>query len=123
MNTLLLNPATWDLMIDARNNIAMASDPYSLAQDAASAIKLFLGEYWYNTSIGVPYFQQILGMAPSVPVLKANFVTAALTVPEVKKARCFLNQIGNDRIVQGQVQISVVPGQWIPFNFITTPPQ
>ena len=38
MNTLFLNPATWDLMVDAEGNIAMAEAPYSTAQDVASGL-------------------------------------------------------------------------------------
>ena len=34
MNTLLLHTSTWDLTVDIDGNIAMASDPYSEAQDA-----------------------------------------------------------------------------------------
>jgi hypothetical protein len=39
MNTLFLNPGPWDLTLDASGNIALAAEPYSLAQDAASAIE------------------------------------------------------------------------------------
>lgn len=116
MNTLLLNPGSWDLVIDAGGNIAMATDPYSLAQDAASAIKLFLGEYWYDTTIGVPYNPNILGSnpgvpPPSIPYLKSQFITAALTVPEVVKARVFFSAMGSDRVLRGQVQIENAAGQ------------
>ena len=38
MKSLLLDPRSWDLTVDVSNNIAVASDPYSLAQDAACAI-------------------------------------------------------------------------------------
>ena len=41
MKTLLLRPDTWDLTLDSAGNIAVAENPYALAQDAASAIKLF----------------------------------------------------------------------------------
>ena len=51
--TLLLDPLKWDLVVDAAGNIAVASPPYALAQDAASSIKLFSGECYYDTSIGV----------------------------------------------------------------------
>jgi hypothetical protein len=35
--------STWDLVLGASGNIAEASAPYALAQDAASAIQLFAG--------------------------------------------------------------------------------
>lgn len=109
MKTLLLLPSTWDLTKDASGNIAVASDPYSLAQNAASAIKLFQGEQWYNTTLGVPYFQQIFSKAPNIALMKAKFVAAALTVPGVTAAVVFITLI-TDRGVRGQVQVTAADG-------------
>lgn len=109
MKTLLLNPETGDLMISASQNIAVASQPYSLAQDAASAIKLFEGEDYYDTTRGVPYWGQILGHWPTIRVMKENFVTAAKTVPGVTAAACFIESI-EDRRPKGQVQITSASG-------------
>lgn len=109
MKTLLLNPATWDLMKDATGNIAVASNPYSLAQDAASAIKLFQSELWFDTTQGVPYFTQIFGKPPNVNLIKAKFAAAALTVPGVVSAVVFITAI-TDRNVTGQVQVTDANG-------------
>ena len=103
MQTLLLSPDTWDLLIDAHGDIAMADNPYSLAQDAASAIKLFEGELYYNTIKGVPYWASILGQAPPLSFMKSKWVAAALTVPEVVSAKCFISSFVK-RKVSGQVQ-------------------
>jgi len=111
LNTLLLDTGTWDLVIDASGNIAMASDPYSLAQDAASAIKLFQGELYYDTTQGVPYFAQILGQRPSLSLVKQQLVAAALTVPEVVNAQAFITAVTPTRQVQGQVQVSTATGK------------
>jgi tetrahydromethanopterin S-methyltransferase subunit D len=108
-STLLLARDTWDLCVDARGNIAVASEPYALAQDAASAIRLFQGELWYDTGQGVPYFSEILGQAPPLSFLKASFVTAALTVPGVVSAVCFISGIVG-RTVTGQVQVTDASG-------------
>lgn len=104
MDTLLLDRTTWDLTLDASGNIAVASGPYALAQDAACAIKLFVGELWFDTSQGIPYFQTILGQAPSLAYMKSQFVAAALTVPGVVSAEAFITGI-EGRVVTGQVQV------------------
>ena len=104
MKTLLLDVSTWDLAIDTAGNIAVASEPYALAQDAASAIKLFAGELYYDTSQGIPYFQQILGHWPPLSLMKAYWNEAALTVPGVVTAQTFITS-WTDRVVRGQVQI------------------
>ncbi len=105
MDTLLLDVEAWDLAVDTARNIAMASAPYALAQDAASAIKTFEGEVYYNTALGIPYFTQILGYAPPIALMKANFNEAALIVPEVVTSQCFITS-WEDRVVRGQVQIT-----------------
>ena len=108
-STLLLDTAAWDLCVDLDGNIAVASEPYALAQDAASAIRTFEGEVWYNRALGIPYWTQILGYAPPLSLMRAYFVAAALTVPDVVSAACFFLAITN-RKVTGQVQITSTDG-------------
>lgn len=110
MNTLLLAVGDWDLVTDAAGNIAMATEPYALAQDVASAIRLFQGELWYNNVPGVPYFAEILGKAPPVQLFKERMVQAALTVPGVVSAECSIDQF-EGRTVQGQVTFRDSSGQ------------
>src|SRR5260370_36256905 len=104
MKSLLLAPRSWDLTLDVSNKIAVASDPYSLAQDAACAIKVFLGEVYYDTTQGVPW-RTILGGQPNLSLLKAKLVVAALTVPGVVSAKVFFSAISS-RAVNGQVQVT-----------------
>ena len=108
-STLFLNPTSWDLDIDASGNIAMANEPYALAQDAASAIRTFQGECWYDSTVGVPYWALILAKQPPLSLIKAQFVAAALTVPNVATAVCYISTIANRNLV-GQVQITDVNG-------------
>lgn len=109
MKTLLLDNTLWDLCLDAAGNIAVAEAPYQYAQDVASAIKLFLGELWYNSEPGIPYFQQILGKAPPINTFKDYMVKAALTVPGVVSATCVIESF-QDRTVKGAVTFIDVDG-------------
>lgn len=109
MATLLLDTAAWDLVLDAAGNIAVATEPYSHAQDAASAIKLFQGELFYDLNQGIPYFQQILGKFPPLSLVKARMVAAALTVPGVVSAKCFITKF-DQRKISGQVQVTDAKG-------------
>jgi hypothetical protein len=116
MHTLLLDVQAWDLVLDANNNIAVASEPYSLAQDAASAIKTFLGECYWDTTVGVPWMQ-------SLPLLKAQLVAAALTVPDVASAIAFISAFTN-RTISGQIQVvSATTRQTSVANFSVINPQ
>lgn len=105
MKTLLLDIEAWDLVLDVNGNIAVASDPYSLAQDSASAIRTFLGECWFNSTLGVPYFELIFGKTPNLALLRQDMVSQALTVPGVVSAQVFITSIV-DRQVTGQVQVT-----------------
>lgn len=98
MTTLLLDVSSWDLIADAKGNIAVASDPYAKAQDVASACKLFLGELWYDTSKGIPWFEDVLGHAPSQGLMQALIEQAAMTVPGVVAARCTIDAVANRQV-------------------------
>lgn len=108
MSTLLLDQAIWDLTLDASGDIAVAQDPYATAQDVATAIRLFLGEYWYDATLGVPYLSEILGENPSVQYMKAQWVLAAQTVPNVvaNSIVAYITSMANG-VVTGQVQFSL----------------
>jgi hypothetical protein len=110
-NTLLLDISTWDLCVDSFGNIAVAQEPYALAQDAASQCRLFLNELWYDTTQGVPYFQEILGQMPPLALLRAHYRAAALLVPGVQSASVFIANIDRTRVLTGQVQIKGPGGQ------------
>ena len=107
--TLLLDTVKWDLALDTAGNIAVATEPYAQAQDAASAIKTFEGECYYDTTKGIPYFEQILGHSPPVSLMKAYINEAALTVPGVVSSQCYITDWSN-RKVSGQVQITNTSG-------------
>ena len=107
--TFLLDRSTWDLCLDPTGNIAVATEPYSTAQDVSSQCRLFEGEYWYDTSLGIPYFDQILGGAQPIQALKSALATAAERVDGVANAQAYLNTIAN-REVTGQVQFRTDAG-------------
>lgn len=109
MKTLLLDRTTWDLVLDASGNIAAADEPYRLAQDVASAVKLFVGELWYDTGKGVPYFDNILGKRPPAPFIAAQIEQAAATVPGVVSATVTLNAL-NGRQLTGQITLTDTAG-------------
>lgn len=101
-DTILLDPDTWDLVVDSSGNIASAVPPYALAQDVASAVRLFIKELWYEKNKGIPYFEQVLGKTPPLSLLKRYIVNAALAVPGVVSAKC--NITNQNREVHGQVE-------------------
>lgn len=115
-STLLLDIDQHDLVIDASGNIAMAQPPYSLAQDVASAILTFLGEVYYNTKQGIPYFDEVLGHLPPAALLTQLLSNQALTVPGVVTAQTVISSFA-DGAVTGQVQFTDESGETTSVNF------
>lgn len=105
MNTLLLDQATWDLVADASGNIAVASAPYSIAQDVATACRLFKGELWFDKERGIPYFEQVLGVAPSPEIVREYLRQQALSVTGVVAANVVITGY-TDRSITGQIQVT-----------------
>ncbi|MGF6633517.1 hypothetical protein [Paraburkholderia sp. MM6662-R1] len=107
--TLLLDRTAWDLVLDASGNIAIATEPYQIAQDVASAIRTFLGECWYDTTLGVPYWQNMLGQLPPASFVRAKLEEAARTVPNVGSATVVSLTIA-DRKISGEIDVTDASG-------------
>ena len=111
-STLLLDTQSWDLVLDANNNMAVAGPPYAQAQDAASAIKTFsdggpggTGECYFDTTLGIPWLTQVFGQPPNISLLKAQLVATAETVPGVASAVAFISSFSpTTRQLTGQVR-------------------
>lgn len=105
MNTLYLDPQSWDLALDAAGNIALAKDPYAKAQDVASAARLFAGELYYDTEKGIPYFEETLGKKQSFALYRHRLVQAALSVPGVVSADVSV-ELRNGRVLSGSLKFT-----------------
>lgn len=103
-NTLLLDQIAWDLVLDASGNIALCGEPYSIAQDVSSAVRTFIGECWYDTTQGLPYFQQVLGYMTPASFLRQKIIDAALSVPNVVSADVVFVSL-DGRNLTGQIKI------------------
>jgi hypothetical protein len=118
MRTLLLDVTTWDYIVDAAGNWAVAEEPYALAQDVSSAVRLIKGELWYDNTQGIPYIDlngntgTVLGETPPLAVLQEYLVNAALTVPGVVSAVAVIESADAvTRRVTGQVQFTDTSGR------------
>ena len=103
MKSLLLDRTFNDLVLDARGNIAVCTEPYAISQDVACACKLFAGELWYDQTQGVPYFSEILGHQPPLALVRQRLIEAAMTVTGVVSAQVVISTFSG-RTITGQVQ-------------------
>jgi hypothetical protein len=118
MSTLGLNYNTWDLALDASGNMSIISGGLDIAQDVASAIKLFLGELYYDVTAGIPYFNSVFGPSYSSSTVQNLIQNAALTVPNVVTAIATITNFDYTmRTLTGTVDITTTTGQTITVNF------
>lgn len=103
MNTLALS-AGWDLTLTPAGDIAVLGAADATAQDVASALKLFIGELWYDTAAGVPYMTEIFGVSYSDALVKSLLESAALSVPNVSQAQVTSLTVSN-RVASGRMTV------------------
>lgn len=80
--------ANWLLNSDgdldfSTGNYTKVTGVEAIAQDCETRLRTFLGEWFLDTRIGVPYYQDILGQKPRIPVVRNIFRKAVLTTPGV----------------------------------------
>jgi hypothetical protein len=108
--TWLLDWETGDSCLDASGNIAVASAPYSIAQDAATQVSTFAGECWYDTTQGVQHWQKILGKRPPASLIASLLEAQALLVPDVATATAKIGGINAQRGAIGQMIVTDTDG-------------
>lgn len=114
-SSLLLALNTNDLTVDANRNIALASDPYAIAQNIATACKTFKGEVWYDDTRGIPYFQSILGQQLNAQFIRAQYIAVAESVEGVASAKFFFT-LFSKRTLSGQIQATLTDGTVVSVN-------
>lgn len=78
-----LDPITGDLVLE-NGDLVFVSGVDSIAQDIKLALGLCLGEWFLDETVGVPYFQKILGQKiPDLLVVREIFRQQLLAVPGV----------------------------------------
>jgi hypothetical protein len=107
--SLVLNWDTWDLQLDSNNNLALWTDyNSSVAQDAACAIKTFLGDCWYNNTLGLPYFQKVFGQQPPLSYISAKIIAQCLTMANITRA--VVLTLGTKTVLIGATKLTQLTG-------------
>lgn len=116
MDTLALDPGTWDLTLDVQGNLATFGDAtpmqdatgagMRLAQDVATRCLAWRGEVYFDTQQGIRY-ASILGLAPNLSVLQNAYNIEALNVPGCQTAvAAFTFTAGTQRKLVGELNVS-----------------
>jgi hypothetical protein len=77
-----------DLKLDSNHDLAIENNDLvwidgvdAVAQDVLIRLQFFLGEWFLDTRLGVPWFQKILGEKPRAPLVNQILRKAILTTP------------------------------------------
>lgn len=72
-----------DIFLTAGGQLATVQDEDELLQRIKTRLLTFLGEWWLDVELGVPYFQQILGFKPDLTLYRTLFTAATQAVTGV----------------------------------------
>jgi len=78
----------WDLELED-NSFRLTTGADAIAQHLKAKFQLFLGEWFLDTSIGVPYYEDILIKKPSFVVVQEILKDVILETPGVLELETF----------------------------------
>lgn len=74
-----------DLALDLLGRAELVDGAARVAQQVRITLLAFLGEWFLDTSFGVPYFDQVLVKTPDRAAIEAVFRARILDVPDVSR--------------------------------------
>lgn len=85
---LKVDTTTGDLVLDGAD-LALVADGESIAQAVRANLRLFLGEWFADLSVGVPWFQSILVKNPNLVTVRAAIRKAIQDTPGIAEIVSF----------------------------------
>lgn len=83
MTDLTMDFSTNDIVIE-NGDMSLVDGVDAIEQDLQQQLQVWLGEWFLDTTIGIPYRQQILVKNPNLDIVQAILVNAAVNVPGVQ---------------------------------------
>lgn len=82
MSDLAMDLSTNDLLI-SNGDLSIVDGTDAIAQDLQQTLQVWLGEWFLDTSVGIPFKQQILVKNPVIDLVQADIINAAQAVPGI----------------------------------------
>jgi len=79
---LLLDDSTWDLSTDA-TDLLLVDQADAIRQHLAQRLKTFMGEWFLDLRVGIPYLQQVMVKSPDPVVLDSVFKAEIINTPGI----------------------------------------
>lgn len=100
---------SWDLEIDDNGNFAIKEGQEQIAQDVATSVKMYRGEYVFDINRGVPY-DSILGERLNQSLVQEYMNNEAKRINDVLNATVIFNQLDTSRTLDYDILISTKDG-------------
>lgn len=84
---LELDPKTHDLVIAAPGDMRLVDGAARVAQQIKVTLLMFLGEWFLDTTFGVPYLEEVLVKNPKFAGINALLRARIIDVPGVERIR------------------------------------
>lgn len=112
-----LQDGTGDLVLTTVNGgkrLTLVTDPTTCAaQKLTNRFLIWLGEWFLDTRVGFPYFQQVAVKNPNLRVLKQLFSKVVLSVPPIVSIDFLTVTLGANRQAQVALRARTDTGQTI----------
>ncbi len=108
MITFGLNDS-WDLEIDSEGNFALKEGQEQIAQDVATSVKMYRGEYVFDVNRGVPY-DNLLGERLNNSLIQEYINIEAKRINDVLNTTVIFNELDNSRTLDYDILISTTNG-------------
>jgi hypothetical protein len=84
----------------------------AVAQAIKTKLKLFQGDFWEDTSDGLPFFQEIAGQKDKATI-DLLFQARVLQTPEVASIASFTSELGADRRYTATMTVTTNTGETV----------
>lgn len=81
-----LDPDSWDITLDGSGQMKISNNPYSIAQDVACAVKVIRGECYFDNTLGLRYYDELMGQPCSTGTVTAAIRAEAMKITTVSNA-------------------------------------
>lgn len=101
MPDIKLDTVTNDLLIVGNDMELTKTEDESLAQRLVVKLRTFRGEWYLDSTVGVPYFTDVFGKGRSLQAIEALFQDMILEEPEVQQIVSFSSSLDKSNRLLG----------------------
>lgn len=100
-----LDTDTWDITLDGNGYMKTSQNPYSIAQDAACAVKVVRGECYFDNTLGLRYYDNLLGQPCSTGTISAALKAEVMKLSTISSAKATLIPDQSTRVTQVYLEL------------------